>query len=93
MEIRLFGKLPGVYDNGAEWRRAWRIFGYRNSMGDRYYVCLTRCVKSDSACGWSHDQKRVRIPAMTFRTAMRFRRFGGFKVYAWQKAILRRVAS
>ncbi|AVD99407.1 hypothetical protein SEA_BILLNYE_238 [Streptomyces phage BillNye] len=92
MEIQLFGKLPGCYDNDAKWRRAWRIFGYRNSMGDRYYLCLTRCVKSDSACGWSYDQKRVRLPFMTFRQAMKLRRIGGFTLYRWQLAIMRHVA-
>jgi hypothetical protein len=92
MEFTLFGDFPARGEYDAEWRRAWRFYGYRNSMGDRYYLCLTRMVKSDSACGWSYDQKRVRIPSMTFRHAMRFRRFGGYRVYGWQQAILRHVA-
>src|SRR5688500_8003186 len=62
VEFKLFGELPNVY-RSEDYRRAWRIFGSRNSNGDRYYVTLSRCVKSDSAIGWSLDHKRVRVPA------------------------------
>ena len=92
MEFHLFGSFPARNEYDAEWRRAWRIYGYRNSMGDRYYICLTRMVKSDSACGWSYDQKRMRLPFMTFRQAMKIRRIGGFTFYRWQLAIMRHVA-
>jgi len=90
MEFNMFGGLPNVH-KGEAYRRGWRFFTYRDSDFTAFKLCLTRCVQSDSMSGWSWAQHSVRVPVLSFRTAYRFRRFGGFFVYRLQNKILRRI--
>ena len=55
-------------------------------------VGVVRCVRADSACGYTLKSSVVRLPILRWATAYRARRLGALRVYRAQESLLRRLA-